>query len=202
MRIKFFDFPIAKKPYTEIISDRNLVTSLKPEHLALKPIDLYGRSFKSFEELLVKHQMLLKDFPHFVEIEDFHFGAEAMMSVATKSFGYPNGECIDDELNVVCPLADKHEVSYLDRMIEETIDHIEKSRGKKLSKSMKHSIAIRISSEENLLCLDHSHLGDWEFLYVGKTGYDYGHYYFYFREAWMLDAWRVKCTLSHEYDLI
>jgi len=179
-----------------------------------KPLDHYINSFlkiaddHGYAHYIGKADAMKKirdypndEFPHHILLEADYYTLDEYSDILWKTLGPAHGEChkeyqrLGDEQNAnwICPdVAVDHDY-YLNMWNSYQHHEFWKQRYDTFEAFFEHM-------DEGPVAFDHSHTGDWQQVWLAKTGYDYGVQLYRFRRQCDLVDFSLKISLGPQFE--
>jgi len=140
-------------------------------------------------------------FPYYILLEADYYTLDQYSDILWKTLGPAHGEChkenqrLGDEhsANWICPDVNVDHDHYLNMWNSEKHGGFWKERYQTFEAFFDHI-------DEGPQAHDHSHIGDWQHVWLAKTGYDYGVQMYRFRRQRDLVDFILKISLGPQFE--
>jgi len=157
----------------------------------------YGEKAQALKRYLIPSL----EFPYQVLIEESYYVMDEYSDILWKTLGPAHGECSKHNQRLgdtygtdwVCPGVAVDHNHYLDMWNSASHNNYWKTRYPKFEDFLEHV-------DEGPVAFDHSHVGDWQHLWLVKTGYDFGLQIYRFRRERDLTDFVLKISLGPQFE--
>lgn len=143
------------------------------------------------EKIKLSYNHYSKKYNYHILIENFTFAIDEFLITLVNKIGLNKGDCI---FPYKCPAVDVN-----DKELSELYKYLVEINSKVLGAQTFEEFT---SQDENIFSYKHSHTGDWEYIWLEKTGYDFGISMIFFKNE--EDYLKAKCAyvLGETYDCL